>query len=132
MKKHSLLIHGMAFILCLSILYGPDKIQAQKTSLVRVHENVRETPYPQKEHQVYINPTPLLVPKSMKTEAVIQFELSNDSTFPAGKTMTDTPKPWLMFNPHRILEKGTWYWRVRSVTDKGEKKKHGVQSGSFR
>ena len=122
MKKHSLLIHGMAFILCLSILYGPDKIQAQKTSLVRVHENVRETPYPQKEHQVYINPTPLLVPKSMKTEALIQFELSNDSTFPAGKTMTDTPKPWLMFNPHRILEKGTWYWRVRSVTDKGEKK----------
>lgn len=122
MKKHSLLIHGMAFILCLSILYGPDKIQAQKTSLVRVHENVRETPYPQKEHQVYINPTPLLVPKSMKTEALIQFELSNDSTFPAGKTMTDTPKPWLMFNPHRILKKGTWYWRVRSVTDKGEKK----------
>ena len=122
MKKHSLLIHGMAFILCLSILYGPDKIQAQKTSLVRVHENVRETPYPQKEHQVYINPTPLLVPKIMKTEALIQFELSNDSTFPAGKTMTDTPKPWLMFNPHRILEKGTWYWRVRSVTDKGEKK----------
>ena len=58
----------------------------------------------------------------MKTEALIQFELSNDSTFPAGKTMTDTPKPWLMFNPHRILEKGTWYWRVRSVTDKGEKK----------
>ena len=103
MKKHSLLIHGMAFILCLSILYGPDKIQAQKTSLVRVHENVRETPYPQKEHQVYINPTPLLVPKSMKTEALIQFELSNDSTFPAGKTMTDTPKPWLMFNPQRVL-----------------------------
>lgn len=122
MKKHSLLIHGMAFILCLSILYGPDKIQAQKTSLVQVHENVRETPYPQKEHQVYINPTPLLVPKSMKTEALIQFELSNDSTFPTGKTMTDTPKPWLMFNPHRILEKGTWYWRVRSITDKGEKK----------
>ena len=27
-----------------------------------VHENVRETPYPQQGHTLYINPAPLLVP----------------------------------------------------------------------
>ena len=112
MKKHSLLIHGMAFILCLSILYGPDKIQAQKTSLVRVHENVRETPYPQSIHQVYLNPTPLLLPQSAHEKgALYQFEMSMDKTFPVGKTLTGEPKPWITFNPHQILDKGTWYWR---------------------
>ena len=28
-----------------------------------VHENVRETPYPQQGHTLYINPAPLLVPQ---------------------------------------------------------------------
>ena len=32
------------------VLLFPAMLMAQKTSLVRVHENVRETPYPQKEH----------------------------------------------------------------------------------
>ena len=122
MKKHSLLIHGMAFILCLSILYGPDKIQAQKTSLVRVHENVRETPYPQKEHQVYIKPYSPACSQKHENGGTDTIWVKQWLYFPAGKTMTDTPKPWLMFNPHRILEKGTWYWRVRSVTDKGREK----------
>lgn len=122
MKKHSLLIHGMAFILCLSILYGPDKIQAQKTSLVQVHENVRETPYPQSIHQVYLNPTPLLLPQSAHEKgALYQFEMSMDKTFPVGKTLTGEPKPWITFNPHQILDKGTWYWRYRKITGKDRK-----------
>ena len=121
MKKHSLLIHGMALALCLSVLYGTDEIQAQRTTLERVHENVRETAYPQSIHQVYLNPAPLLLPKSAHEKgALYQFEMSMDKTFPTGKTLTGTPKPRLMFNPHKLLNMGTWYWRYRKRANDGK------------
>lgn len=55
---------------------------AQKSSLVRIHENVRVTPYPQEEHALYINPSPLLVPANMRTAEYLQFELSQNRQFP--------------------------------------------------
>ena len=92
---------------------------AQKSAPERVHENVRETPYPQSFHQVYLNPAPLLAPKSLKTSENIQFQLSKDPDFKDKSTVTSDPKPWCMFNPHRELEKGTWHWRLRSVDADG-------------
>ena len=77
-------------------------IYAQKTTLERVHENIRETPYPQSFHHVYINPAPLLPPKSMKTADMLQFQLSQDADFNGDAAMTSEPKPWRMFNPHKI------------------------------
>lgn len=90
---------------------------AQKTSRERIHENVRETYYPQAGHQLYINPSPLLIPESRKKTGLHQFELSSDRNFAKGKTVTSEPKPWMFFNPHRTLDKGTWYWRERSIKD---------------
>ena len=95
-------------------------IYAQKTTLERVHENIRETPYPQSFHHVYINPAPLLPPKSMKTADMLQFQLSQDADFNGDAAMTSEPKPWCMFNPHKILDKGEWYWRVRPVNASGQ------------
>lgn len=86
----------------------------------RIHENVRETPFPQHMHTLYINPSPLLVPQSMKQSDFLQFSLSRSKDFPKEGTITSNPAPWCMFNPHRILENGTWYWRVRSVSKAGE------------
>ena len=99
---------------------GNTGIHAQKTSLEAVHENIRETPYPQSFHQPYINPAPLLPARSMKTSDMLQFQLSQDREFKDKATVTSVPKPWCMFNPHRILEKGVWYWRVRPVDAKGQ------------
>lgn len=93
---------------------------AQKTSLERVHENIRETPYPQSWHEPYLNPVPLLVPKSMKTDEFLQFQLSQDADFKDKSTILSEPKPWCMFNAHKELEKGTWYWRVRPVSKDGK------------
>ena len=93
---------------------------AQKSAPERVHENVRETPYPQSFHHVYLNPAPLLAPKSLKTSENIQFQLSQDPDFKNKSTVTSDPKPWCMFNPHRELEKGTWYWHLRSVDADGK------------
>lgn len=85
-----------------------------------IHENERVTPYPQKGHVLYINPAPLLVPKAMKQSDFLQFNLSQDKNFKGTNTILSKPVPWCMFNPHKILEKGTWYWRVRSVSKTGK------------
>ena len=95
-------------------------VKAQKTSLVRVHENMRVTPYPQKENTPYLNPSPLLVPVEMRKAEFLQFALSQDSDFSNGRTILSKPVPWCMFNPHQKLANGTWYWRFRSVDKSGK------------
>lgn len=89
-------------------------------NVVSIHENVRTTPYPQQGHTLYLNPTPLLVPLSMKESDFLQFNLSQDKDFDEKNSILSKPVPWCMFNPHRILSPGTWYWRVRSVAKNGE------------
>ena len=95
-------------------------ITAQAGNVSRIHENVRETPYPQHGHTLYINPTPLLVPQSTRQSDYLQFNLSRSKDFSDASTVLSQPKPWCMFNPHKILENGTWYWRVRSVSKEGK------------
>ena len=89
-------------------------------NITRIHENERETPFPQREHTLYINPSPLLVPQSMKQSDFLQFNLSRSKDFTDESTILSKPSPWCMFNPHKILENGTWYWRVRSVDKVGK------------
>lgn len=113
--------HTPVLVAALLLAVGSNTtIYAQKTTLERVHENIRETPYPQSFHHVYINPAPLLPPKSMKTADMLQFQLSQDADFNGDAAMTSEPKPWCMFNPHKILDKGEWYWRVRPVNASGQ------------
>lgn len=95
-------------------------ITAQAGNVSRIHENVRETPYPQHGHTLYINPTPLLVPQSTRQSDYLQFNLSRSKDFSDASTILSQPKPWCMFNPHKVLENGTWYWRVRSVSKEGK------------
>lgn len=85
-------------------------------NISRIHENIRETPYPQQGNVLYINPSPLLVPQSTKQSDFLQFNLSQEKNFPDSNSILSKPVPWCMFNPHQILKKGTWYWRVRSVS----------------
>lgn len=106
-------------LVLLAVILFPQTIAAQKTTLERVHENVRVTPYPQKVHTPYLNPVPLLVPVEMRKAEFLQFALSQDADFPEAKTILSKPVPWCMFNPHRALASGTWYWRFRSVDKEG-------------
>lgn len=80
----------------------------------------RQTPYPQQENIVYLNPAPLLVPLSMKQSDYLQFNLSQDKKFKGKNDILSKPVPWCMFNPHQVLNTGTWYWRFRSVSKSGE------------
>lgn len=101
------------------------------------HDKMRTMPYPKLDNELVVNPSPLIVPQSMKTKDSIQFELSQDADFgnsstgirPVYKTRAGGSSApviqskfvvWCMFNPHRVLEPGTWYWRYRQKSRGGE------------
>ena len=81
---------------------------------------LRKAPYPQQDNIIYLNPAPLLVPPSMKQSDYLQFNLSQDKNFKGDNDILSKPVPWCMFNPHKILDTGLWYWRFRSVSKTGE------------
>lgn len=118
MKRQLLFNWATVILFVLSI--SPSALLAQKTSLVRVHENMRATPYPQQANPIYLNPAPLIVPREMRKAEFLQFAMSQDQSFPEGKTIQSKPLPWCMFNAHQILANGTWYWRFRSVDKAGK------------
>lgn len=83
------------------------------------HDKYREHPYPKADNELYINPAPLIVPEAMKTGEKLQFSLSRSKDFSTPETFISEAKAWCMFNPHRTLETGTWYWRFRNITAEG-------------
>lgn len=85
-----------------------------------IHESERKTPFPQQQHSLFMNPSPLLVPEAMKQSDFLQFNLSQSKSFPEATSLLSEPAPWCLFNPHQALANGTWYWRVRSVSKAGK------------
>lgn len=83
------------------------------------HDKTREQPYPKLSNELYLNPAPLILPQSLKTGERVQFALSQNPDFPEAETQFSEPRKWCMFNPHRRLAEGTWYWRYRNVAADG-------------
>ncbi len=86
------------------------------------HEKMRTVPYPRSNNELYINPAPLIVPQNMKTSTYVQFALSTSADFAEGTTEVSEKVAWNMWNPHRVLAPGTWYWRFRNISSSGEVK----------
>ncbi len=80
---------------------------------------MRTRPYPQIDNELIINPSPLIVPMNMKISDSLQFELSQDPDFETSVTQS-AMQAWCMYNPHRTLENGTWYWRYRRSRSEGK------------
>lgn len=92
-----------------------DDVIGEET-LDRVHPNTRDKPYPREEHILYINPTPLIVPESAKKEEeFLEFELSQNENFPAEGTYRSEKLNWHMYNLHKEMTVGDWYWRFRVI-----------------
>jgi len=85
-----------------------------------IHKKIRETPYPDEANGLFINPAPLIVPQQMKTGDYLQFSLSKLPGFDGPETILSEKVPWCMFNPHKTLDTGVWYWRFRSVDKDGK------------
>lgn len=58
-------------------------------TLDRVHPNDRDQPYPREEHELFVNPAPLIVPGTLRGEdEFLEFELSQDNSFPETQVRT--------------------------------------------
>lgn len=84
-----------------------------------LHDKTREKPYPKADNELYINPSPFIVPQAMKTGDRLQFAFSQSKDFPDTETTVSIPRQWCMYNPHQTLKSGTWHWRFRSVGNDG-------------
>ncbi len=78
----------------------------------------REMASPSGGKEVEVNPPPLLWPGTAGNGVRYDVRLSQDPTFPEGKTIVSTEQPWAMFNPHKKLASGTWYWEY-AVSGRG-------------
>ena len=85
-----------------------------------IFEKYLSEPYPQEDDKPYINPAALKVPRDMKQAEMLQFQMSMDKKFKDNTTILSKPVFWNIFNPHRELAAGTWYWRFRSVWADGK------------
>lgn len=84
-----------------------------------VHPNERDRPYPKEENVLFLNPAPLIVPVAARnTTDFLEFELSQDKTFPEARTLRSGKLAWNMYNCHEQLAVGEWYWRYRKIDAK--------------
>lgn len=86
-----------------------------------IHEKWLSAPYPQQDDIICINPTSLKVPEDLADNGLLQFQMSMARDFSDSTTVTSKPVAWNIFNPHKELAEGTWYWRYRSVSQDGDK-----------
>lgn len=80
---------------------------------------IRSRAYPQRDNELLINPSPLIVPQGVNNGDRVQFQLAMDPSFGSSETVMTSVLRWRMFNPHRLLDTGTWYWRYRTVNESG-------------
>lgn len=84
------------------------------------HVRDRDMPYPKMSNELFLNPPPLIVPEDkVHSNDYIQFCLSSDENFESPGTMFSDAKKWNVYNPHRVLENGIWYWKYRYVDMNG-------------
>lgn len=125
--KHSFIYNSL---LCLSILsscmdndFLPDEVRSRSMLTAdeteAYHDKVRTQPYPKLSNDLYLNPSPLIVPQALKTKPFLQFALSQDSLFADENTLMSDTVSWCIFNPHTALATGRWYWRYRNVDTNG-------------
>lgn len=127
-------LRQMVFVLLLTQLLGccsctddklpvsdnpQDETPAETTYPDAYQEKIRTQPYPKADNELFLNPPPLIVPQAMKTDDRLQFSLSSSRDFDSPDTFITEPQEWCMYNLHRQLAIGTWYWRFRSVPADG-------------
>ena len=98
-----------------------DELKVEEEKLDAVHPNTRDKPYPREGQLLYINPCPLIVPQELRPSGgFLEFELSRDMNFPEEGTFRSGKKPWNMYNVHKELAVGDWYWRYRATDSEGK------------
>ena len=76
-----------------------------------IHPERRETPAPAGGGKVPQNPPVLLWPAVQRKTVRYSVQLSQSPRFPKRGTISAERLRWAVFNPHRKLDPGTWFWR---------------------
>jgi hypothetical protein len=94
----------------------PGEIKLTKQA---IYVSVRLSASPSGGVEVMVNPPPLLWPRTAEKDVRYKVRLSQDPAFAADNTIVSSGQPWAVFNPHKKLASGTWYWQY-VVAGKGE------------
>lgn len=86
-----------------------------------LYPKYREWPFPAGNIEVTKNPAALLWPAASGEDASYDIRLSMDSTFEDESTITAQEIPWTIYNSHRQLKAGTWFWKYRIHNGKWSK-----------
>jgi len=84
-----------------------------------IHPAKRVDATPAEGRLVDVNPPTLLWPVTSGRDVRYQVRLSQDAESAGKTTMGVDGLRWAMFNPHRKLAKGTWYWQVGTLRKPG-------------
>ncbi len=85
----------------------PGEIKLSKGAIYGLE---RQSASPSGGQEVAVNPPPLLWPRTVGEGVRYDVRLSQDPAFREGKIIASSGQPWAMFNPHKKLASGTWYW----------------------
>ena len=80
-------------------------------SVNAIHPMQRVSASPAEGSRVWSNPPPLLWPAEEGKTVRYSVRLSQSSRFPKRSTVQADGLRWALFNPHRKLPPGTWYWQ---------------------
>ena len=110
---------GLAFPACSDEAVEPEPSvpQPETTYPDAYQDKIRTQPYPKISNELIVNPAPFLVPEAMKTGEKLQYALSRTEDFEDAEV--SEPQDGCMYNLHRALDAGTWYWRFRSTDAEG-------------
>jgi hypothetical protein len=96
-----------------------------------LYEEWRITPAPNSGKSVSVNPPALLWPSEKKMHnknVMYRVYLSKDPSFPEGKTFVGEKQKFCLFNSHKKLEPGVWYWKYDIIE---QDKTHSPGTYSF-
>lgn len=97
------------------------EVQAQQAAAEKsitkqaIHPRYREWASPANGKVVTTNPVPFLWKAEEGKGVIYKVRFSQDQSFPTSQTIVSENLPWAMFNNHKKLAQGTWYWQYGVV-----------------
>ena len=110
---------NLLLLLCFLPFALPAQEAVKHIDKEAIHYRMRQHAYPAGGEVVKTNPVALLWPVVREGKVSYGVRLSQDPNFSEGKTIAVSRLPWAMYNTHRKLAKGTWYWQYQ-INKKGE------------
>jgi len=123
-------VHKAAICFCAGVLFCTSTQGLAKSSPEAMHPATRQSSWPSEAAAVNVNPPSLLWPVVKGQDIRYRVRLSQDRHFPEGRTIASKDLPWAIFNPHKKLAQGTWYWQYEVSKGKSVQKKSEVHSFS--